>query len=319
MLARNNSAWRIHRFKESLKWYKEKGLVKLLYRGIDKRSAFRPYNLDPTYNTIEQFAESLFYFGEKSKYYWENRFGRGVTLNDVTRRMFRYIFDRLHEVATLTEAKKGTIRYRDKNKKAFRYFSDKKNVTLFLKNIMKLNSDQRRRYRNYYLRIIHQLGETEYNERSLHVSATESTFWARRFGKGEIVIYFWDFDFNHFQPIEIDIPVFVGKPYRSQQEISLFSAIFPHHIFSFHFEGREYINPALFRHESIRGMILNGFTIDQTDFKERLKTTNIRRGVQRTGVKYSEIPLSAKGKSSGKGANVAKGKRKKDSGNTRKK
>jgi len=56
-----------------LKNAKENGLIKLLFRGVNEEFAFKSVGLDIKYNTIEQFQERLFFFGEKSKYFWNEK------------------------------------------------------------------------------------------------------------------------------------------------------------------------------------------------------------------------------------------------------
>jgi len=46
--------------------------------------------------------------------------------------------------------------------------------------------------RNYYLRILHQLGESNFKNQSNFVSSSEKRKVARKFSKSEIIINFWD-------------------------------------------------------------------------------------------------------------------------------
>lgn len=277
-------------FKSRLQFYREKGWIKLLHRGINKRFAFNQFNLDITYNTIEQFGELLFYFGEKSKYYWEQKVGKKIGLNDVSMSTFEYIFNCFNEIALRGNPNRGTFNYRKKNRPAFLFFSDKENLHAFTSEILKLRLEDKTQRRNYYLRIIHQLGETSHKKTSLHISTTTELEVARDFSKGDIVIKFWDFDFGRLPLMAIKVPDFIGKPYKNQKEISLFSVIFPHYIYSFEYSGKLYYNPAIFSGINIDSMILNGFVIDQSKFRLRLqKETNYRSGVWSNGSIFREI------------------------------
>ena len=84
-------------FLELLDSFKEDRLIKLLYRGVTKDFAFKCLNLDLKCNTIDQFAEQLFYFGEKSRYFWNERINSSkqefnFEINDTSDEFFKYIF-----------------------------------------------------------------------------------------------------------------------------------------------------------------------------------------------------------------------------------
>jgi hypothetical protein len=76
---------------------KENNWIILLHRGVSKKFAFEKVSLDIKYNTIEQFAEKLFFFGEKSKYFWNNKINPANSqlqfdINDTSDSFFKYIF-----------------------------------------------------------------------------------------------------------------------------------------------------------------------------------------------------------------------------------
>jgi len=60
-------------FLERLEYFKKIGFIKILKRGVTKKFAFQRVNLDLKYNSMDQFAEKIFYYGEKSKYFWEQK------------------------------------------------------------------------------------------------------------------------------------------------------------------------------------------------------------------------------------------------------
>ena len=272
-----------------LNFHKNRGRIKILKRGVSKDFAFRNFNLDTKFNTIEQFAEMLFYYGEKSKYFWEHELGRDFGLNDVSDTVFSYIFGLLNEIANKEKVNHGTEKYRKRNRANFKYFSVFSNQDDFQARISKHLSEDRRQIRNYYFRIIHQLGETKYKGQSMNISGTGDSHIAEKFSRGEIVINFWDFDFN--APLESTyIPKFLGKPYKSQKEISIFGAIFPHYIYSFIHNKKTYFNPAFFGSINLDDTILNGFIIDQSEFKSRIKKeTAYEKGINLHQGKFEEI------------------------------
>ena len=279
-------------FLESLNYYKSNNVIKVLKRGVSKEFAFKNFNLDIKHNSLQQFSERLFYFGEKSKYFWEQKMERQFSINDFGDNVFKFIFKKLNEIAKHSNPKAGTIIFRNKNRIAFDFFDNPNNLTIFLKKSTELEEFEKKQLRNYYFRIIHQLGETDFANFSINISGSENEFVARKFSKNQIIINYWDFDFNHFSIKEDSCPIFIGKPYKNQKEISVFGAIFPQYIYSFKYKNEIYYNPALFKNQDFQITVLTGFDIDQTDFKERLKSeTNYEMGISQTENNISEIKI----------------------------
>lgn len=259
-------------------------------RGVTKKFAFNRVNLDLQCNSLNQFAEKLFFYGEKSKYFWEQKLGREFSINDIGQDIFKYIFQKFKEISEKEDCNQVTRTYLKKNKKAFNYFKDAQNIKSFVETIDRQNKETKKHLKNYYFRIIHQLGETDYKKCSLIVSGTTNEEVARRFSNNEIIINFWDFDFNQFNLQLADIPFFVGKPYKNQEEISVFGVIFPHYIHSFEYNNQFFYNPALFKGTDYDNMILGGFEIDQKGFVTKLKSdTSYERGLTDNGIEQFEI------------------------------
>jgi hypothetical protein len=277
-------------FLERLEYFKKIGFIKILKRGVTKKFAFQRVNLDLKYNSMDQFAEKIFYYGEKSKYFWEQKNGRKFSINDFGNDVFQYIFEKLNEISEKEDSNIGTTKYKLRNKKTFKYFCDLKNLALFTQTANHLEKEERKQFRNYYFRIIHQLGETDYKKNSLNVSGTENEEIANQFSNSEITINFWDFNFNQFQPSNKEMPLFTGKPYKNQHEISVFGVIFPHYIHSFKYNKQYFYNPALFNGTDFDSMIFGGFDIDQTELESKFKTeTSYEIGLNDNGGELTEI------------------------------
>jgi len=277
-------------FLDRLKFFESKRLIIILKRGVSKNFAFARLKLDPKFNSFDQFAEKLFFYGEKSKYFWEQKIGREFSINDAGKETFSYIFEKFKEISEKNDCYKGTINYRKRNKKAFDYFNDLSNLRKFVETLDLLDNETKKQLKNYYFRIIHQLGETDYKKSSLYISGTQNEETALKFSNNEIIIYFWDFDFNHFEPKTKNVPFFQGKPYKNQEEISIFGVIFPHYIHSFKADNQFFFNPALFKGTDYDNMILGGFEIDQTGFESKFKTdTPYEMGLKDDGIQLYEI------------------------------
>jgi len=277
-------------FLSRLDYFKNEKLIKVLKRGVSKKFAFKRVNLDLKSNSLNQFAEKLFFYGEKSKYFWEQKIGREFSINDIGQDIFKYIFEKFKEISEKEDCNQGTKNYLKKNRKAFNYFKDTQNIKSFINTIDKQNKETKKQLRNYYFRIIHQLGETDYKKSSLNVSGTTNEEVAKTFSNNEIIINFWDFDFNQFNLQISDTPFFVGKPYKNQEEISVFGVIFPHYIHSFEYDNQYFYNPALFKGNNYDNIILGGFDIDQKGFETKFKSdTSYEIGLIDNGREQYEI------------------------------
>ncbi len=277
-------------FIKKLNYFKSKGLIKILHRGFSKEFGFDKFNLHPKYHNLNDFAKLLFYYGDKSKYFWEQLNGRDFGLNEISNEIFIYIFEIFNEIGQ-NPIKTGTKRFIDKNKKLFEFFKNDSNKNSFVKEIEKISNKEKLELRNYYFRVIHQLGETKFKNQSPIVSSSENNSIAKNiFSKNEIVISFWDFDFNNFSISNSNIPVFKGKPYKNQKEISVFGAIFPHYIYSVKCRNEEIVNPAIFENLDIDEIILCGFNINQEEFKDKLEEeTKFEFGIQSNNSRYDII------------------------------
>lgn len=289
-------------FCAKLKQEKKKGNVLILNRGEDKEFAFKYFNLDINYNTIEQFAERLFFFGNKARYFWNEKLksgGNDFEINDISNVFFKFIFNEFNKLTTNPE-KCRTIKYfgNEPNKLAVEFFRNSKNVRKFIKAVNTLDEKDKTTIRNHYLTLLHQLNETEYKENSHFVSSSKREATAKGFGKKDnIVIKFWMLNpkktCNHFPKLN-RIPSFYGKPYKSQKEISVFTAIFPHFIHSFTYNGESYINPAMSKVKNneyaIEYTIISGLNINQNDFIERRKKeTNFSKSVESKNGEIKEV------------------------------
>jgi hypothetical protein len=280
-------------FLELLDSFKKDRLIKLLYRGVTKDFAFNCLNLDLKFNTIDQFAEQLFYFGEKSKYFWNERINASkhdfnFDINDISDDFFKFIFNEFNKLI-LANNKIGTKKYFDKNLKTILFFKQLENCSLFLEKVRLLSQTEKTRLRNYYLRILHQLGESAYKANSQFISSSTNERIAKFREKNEIIINFWDLDFTK-QHQFVDLPMFEGKPYEKQKEISVFTVILPHYIYSFKYKNIIYPNPAIKTTRNLELAIFNGLDIKQDSILEKLKKqTNYEKGVETDGYNYKEI------------------------------
>jgi hypothetical protein len=283
----------------------EKGVIKILHRGMTKEFAFNALNIHLTLNTIEQFAEGLFFFGEKSRYFWNERlrsigsrhyskkYDEGQSnlafdINDSSDELFKFIFKEFNKLI-IEQSKPATSVFFETNKLAISYFDKLDKLDSFLNLIQQLSLSQRVIARNYYLKLLHQLGESSYKSNSHFISSSKKRRVAKKFSKKGIIINFWNVNFDSEQ-LHVDIPKFIGMPYEEQEEISLFTVILPQFIYSFEFENVIYPNPAIKSTKDLELAILCGFDIKQDNFVERLKIeTNYSSGIVTNGKTYEKL------------------------------
>lgn len=255
-------------FLKILKEYSSKNKIEILHRGFTKEYAFKKFNLDTKHNTIEQFGERLFFFGEKSKYFELKRFKLKFRLNDESQREFKAIFN----IFTTIESDSTPSEFYKNNKMIFDYF-DIKNKSKFLLNTKLLSNECKMFIRNYYFAILHQLENNDFKGESFLISSTSDFSQANNFAVGEegIVINFWNWKSKENICNFKNLPYFNGVPFPNEKEVSIFGAIFPHYIYSFEHKGKLYVNPNLNNKHNFEVVLFAGFEIDQSNFKEKLK------------------------------------------------
>lgn len=256
------------KFVSALQEFSQSRKVQILYRGLKKEDAFKKFNLDIKYNTLEQFGERLFFFGEKSKNFQIGNKNLKFAINDTSMKVFKKIF----KIYLTLSTEYIPDEFYKLNKNKFDFF-DVRNQAIFLKNINELSESCKVYLRNYYFSILHQLDYNDFKEVSLLLSssADESKATNHSLGKNGIKINFWQM--NQIKPNcdFKDLPIFIGLPYSDEKEKSIFGAIFPHYIYSFESEGKIFINPNIPDLDDYDVIFYAGFDIDQSDFQGKLK------------------------------------------------
>lgn len=275
------------KFLSSLNQFSKDKKVQILHRGFKKEDAFKKFKLDPKINSLKQFGERLFFFGEKSKNFQIENKSLKFKINDVSNEVFKKIF----EIFLTIDTDYIPNDFLENNKKTFDFF-DIKNLTNFLNEINKLSDKCKTFLRNYYFTILHQLDYNDFKDVSLMLSSTDDKSQANNHSLGEsgIKINFWQW--NKVKPdcnFE-NLPYFNGFPYPDEKEETIFGAIFPHYIYSFESDGKIFINPNIPNIDEYDVIIYAGFDIDQSNFKEKLeKMTSYQTHLDNIKGELSEI------------------------------
>lgn len=255
-------------FLAALTEFSKSGKTQILHRGLKKEDAFKKFNLDTQHNTLEQFGERLFFFGEKSRNFQIGNKNLKFKINDTSKEVFKRIF----KIYLTLDTEYIPDDFYKLNKDKFDFF-DEKNQTFFLKKINELSKTCKIYLRNYYFSILHQLEYNDFKEISLLLSSSRDELQAfnHSLGRNGIKINFWQG--NKIKPdCDLkDLPIFIGTPYSEENEESIFGAIFPHYIYSFESEGKIFINPNIPDLDDYDVIFYAGLDIDQSDFKEKLK------------------------------------------------
>ncbi len=254
-------------FIKQLKQFDHDGLVKKLCRGYDLEFAYKQFCLDVKYNSDDQFAERLFYYGNKAKSLWKFQCNRPYGINEVSDKVFSLIFKEFYQILQKASVNTQTDKYIAKNSHQFAFFCNKNNEEIFLKTVKPYIDSEKLIIRNYYFSILHQLNESNFNHSSVLISSTTNENEANKFSGGSkgIKIFFWQPNLKKKRPIFKDLPIFNGNPYENQKEIPVFGVIFPHYIYKFTHNGETHLNPAIFKLTDFEIAMFTGLPVDNED------------------------------------------------------
>ncbi|ATA94705.1 hypothetical protein CGC54_10365 [Capnocytophaga canimorsus] len=254
-----------------LKKFEKKNKIQILHRGFSKEYGFQKFNLNPEYNTLKQFGENLFFFGEKSKNFIVEDKSIKFRINDISRDVFERIFNIFLDLSS----ENILPEFYEKNTNNFNYFV-LKNKNEFLNKVEQLGEKCKMFLRNHYFSILHQLDKNDFKDVSLFLSSANEESTANRFAlKSGIVINFWKWNNKPINKCNLgDLPYFKGVPFDDENEESILGVIFPHYIYSFECEGKIFINPNIpdiYDEDIYEFLLYTGFEIDQSNFDEKLK------------------------------------------------
>lgn len=250
--------------------------IEIFYRGESKENLLGIFKFDLDDYQITNFAEKLFFYGNKSIYFINKKYD-DFKIDDISQNIFEFIFD---EFEKIKDDKSPSIKsFRKENKELFSCYFEETKKDNFLEKVLDQTEENILLTRNYLLSIIHQIGHTKYKKSSHFLSTSSYEEVAEIYSKG-IIIKFWK---TKFENKDYSGPfLFNSFVYPAEFEYSVFSAIFPHYIISFKFEGVEYFNPYIQSSLDAEMSILFGFDINQKDFKIKLyKETKFEKGIEK--------------------------------------
>lgn len=241
--------------------------INTYYRGDNLNNIYKRFGLsnDGTEYKRKELLERIFLIGDKAKYFYndilfdDNSFSRNLALIDTSAVALKKIFERLN---TSTKSKKEyLIQYFKSNSAIYQYFNSSANLPHFINSIS--SSKNPLHYRNYYLKILHQLYFIGYRNNSHFVSSTEDKDVANDFaGPDGIIIHCWNpnFNFSHTKLEIHNLPKEETFAFKKQKEFSFLAGILPHFISAVEFteSKKVYFNPTILQNDIDSKLFLEG-------------------------------------------------------------
>ena len=219
-------------------------------------------------------------------------------LDDASDKTFKELFKILN---ILSENK--IVQFEDffsKNQNLVQYFKIYNNIDNFSQTIEKVRKNIKIKIRDYYLTLIHHIGDKSYYPDSPFLSVTTDLRIAERFSKDnndKIILFGWlplnrlcpDYavTFDYLNSIdekleEMNLPTYIESFYPEENEISLKGGLLPHYLIGYFYLDRNSamtfeINPNILKiPNNSTDWIEKGLPIDQSGFWITLKNTNIK-------------------------------------------
>ncbi len=263
-------------------------MVSIYFRGVNSKDAFGLFKQEPQESNIRAFAEKIFFFGNKSAHYWKNDVQNKIPINDVSEKVFKYLFTKYHKLKNSKDPKIKT--FIEKNSDIFEMLFDGQRKKEFLNLCLNQSLEDVKMTRDYLFTVLHRIGDySSYKKKSHFISTTSKLSISKKFSKDGIIIKFWD-------PYSLELNYkgvlsFREMIHSDQEEYSAFSAIFPHYIISFTYKDIQYFNPYIESCVNLDICILEGFPINQENFMDRLhEETQYETGVETDNHKdYKEL------------------------------
>lgn len=267
--------------------------INLFYRGVDEEHLKKRVKKSFRKGGDNGKMRYLFEYGEKAKSYLKESVKKQADTNnfisliqDVSDEVFKKIFCKIREV--LTMKRKDVVKNFKNSNPAFKdYFYDKENHQDFLAKIQRLNYFEKFNVRNYYLRLLHTIGEIgNYNELSLCVSLSTNLEVANDFaGQKGIILFYWlpnpierfgtSIEIIHQSSSfigEKGLPIYFSDYFPKQKEFCLTGALLPHQLIGYQ-KNKDFIfNPHLLNsnQEFDEDFVEDGLEINQEKFEESI-------------------------------------------------
>ncbi|MDO6804007.1 hypothetical protein Q4595_16295 [Wenyingzhuangia sp. 1_MG-2023] len=270
--------------------------IEIAYRGDNLKKIYKRFGIidDKTEYNKQELLKRIFLIGDKSKYFYSSNllnFKESpdyIALDNNSENEIEKIFNYFNN--STKSKKEYIINFFSKNIELKSYFEIDKNRNHFVETISKLK--EKKAYRDYYLKALHQLYTLEYKKTTHFISTTTDKNVAYDFaGENGIIIHCWTPKLNprlFFK--KYNLPKIIFSPFKEQFEETIFAGILPHYISAVEIlsETKSYINPSIFKNKISERLFTDGLNIDQNEFEEYIIKTKFRKFFTVAGKKISE-------------------------------
>ena len=270
--------------------------IEIAYRGDSLKNLYKRFGIidDETEYHKQELLKRIFLIGDKSKYFYKRNllnFSETpdyIGFNDNNKNEIEKIFNYFNNS---TKSKKTyIIDFFIKNIELRNYFENEENCNHFVNEIT--ISKQQKAYRNYYLKVLHQLYILEYKKKSHFISTTTDKNVAYDFaGKNGVIIHCWTPKLKlRLLFKKYNLPKISYLPFKKQYEETILAGVLPHFISAIEIlsEFKTYINPNIFVNNVSQKVFTEGLNIDQTEFEEYILKTQFRKSFTIAGRKITE-------------------------------
>lgn len=276
--------------------------IKVIYRGENYDNLKEKLDLtnDNDYNKINKY---IFLIGEKGRVYrnkHKNKLkhkSKIYSIDNIQDNLFNKIFDKFNLILKNKSLNQVVEIFKSNNYEFSEYFKDKRNNKLDF--IIKINSfsktNERLKVRDYYLSLLHKIGNIGFFHNSFFVSTSSDFNTAVSFAENsnnskKIIFISWveypiniiGINFNYLNLFknkitQVALPSYNKSFFPSQNEITIKGGLLPHFILGYiRLEDKIFeINPNFFyTTKNFEKVIKNGFDINQSNFAEALNETD---------------------------------------------
>lgn len=276
--------------------------AKIIYRGENYSNLKEKLNLSGDCDYFK-LSQTVFLIGEKGRVYrteYKNKImdkSKIYPIDYIGEDLFNKIFDKFNSILLNKNNNPIIENFISNNLEFSDYFKSKSdNKKKFTSRINAIdNCSEKIKVRDYYLSLLHKIGNIGFYNNSFFLSTTTKFKEAIRFAENpenssKIIFVSWikyplnniGINFNYLnlfknRILQIGLPFYEKTFFPSQAEISIKGGLLPHFILGYvRLEEKIFeINPNFFSSKkSIKNTIKNGFDIDQENFSEFLNKTD---------------------------------------------
>lgn len=280
---------------------KQKIKTQMIFRGDNYQALKDKLSLYGN-NDFNKLSALIFLIGEKGRVY-RNEYKNKITkkkkiypIDSVDLSIFKYIFKKLNSILTKRIDIDKIKIFKNNNRKFDKYFSNKENIVDFTLKISLIKTTKEKiKMRDYYLNLLHQIGEIGFYNNSFFISTSTDIKIAEDFasnsnGSEKIIFVSWvnypinrvGVNFNYLNKfsgnvIYLGLPTYSKSFFPKQKEVSFKGGLLPHYILGYiRPEQNEFIINSNFftTNKEFDKIIKYGFEIDQSNFHSAIKKTD---------------------------------------------